>query len=66
MGTFHSIFAKILRSEAKSLEYRSNFSIYDTEDSTSLVSNILSNLEIEIEGVTTNSIRHKISNLKNH
>ncbi|MGA7719782.1 MAG: UvrD-helicase domain-containing protein [Ignavibacteriaceae bacterium] len=66
MGTFHSIFAKILRIEAKSLEYRSNFSIYDTEDSTSLVSNILSNLEIEIEGVTTNSIRHKISNLKNH
>ena len=34
MGTFHSIFAKILRIEAKNLEYRSNFSIYDTEDST--------------------------------
>jgi DNA helicase II / ATP-dependent DNA helicase PcrA len=66
MGTFHSIFAKILRIEAKSLEYRSNFSIYDTEDSQSLVSNIMSNLEIEIEGVTNNSVRHKISNLKNH
>ena len=45
MGTFHSIFAKILRIEAKNLEYRSNFSIYDTEDSLSLVSNILTNME---------------------
>ncbi len=66
MGTFHSIFAKILRIEAKNLNFKSNFSIYDTEDSTSLVSNILSNFEINIEGLTPNSIRHRISNNKNH
>ncbi len=66
MGTFHSIFARILRVEAKSLNYRSNFSIYDAEDSLSLVSNILNDLEIDIEGVTPNNVKHRISLLKNH
>lgn len=66
MGTFHSIFARILRMEAKQINYRSNFSIYDAEDSHSLVSNIISNLNITLEGVTPNAIRHKISYLKNH
>lgn len=66
MGTFHSIFARILRIEAKNINYRTNFSIYDTEDSLSLVNNIMTNLDIDIEGVTANSIRHRISFLKNH
>ncbi len=66
MGTFHSIFARILRVEAKSLNYGSNFSIYDMEDSQSLVSNIITNFDINVEGITPNSVRHKISNLKNH
>jgi DNA helicase-2/ATP-dependent DNA helicase PcrA len=66
MGTFHSIFARILRAEAKNIEYKSNFSIYDTEDSYSLVSNIMLNFNIEIEGLTVNSVRHRISYLKNH
>lgn len=66
MGTFHSIFARILRVEAKHLDYNPNFSIYDTEDSYSLVSNIMMNFNIEIEGLTVNSVRHRISFLKNH
>jgi DNA helicase-2/ATP-dependent DNA helicase PcrA len=66
MGTFHSIFARILRIEAKSLNYEKNFSIYDAEDSSSLVSNIISNLNIELESVTTNTVKHRISFLKNH
>lgn len=66
MGTFHSIFARILRAEAKHINYKSNFSIYDTEDSYSLVSNIMTNFNIEIEGLTVNSVRHRISYLKNH
>jgi DNA helicase-2/ATP-dependent DNA helicase PcrA len=66
MGTFHSIFARILRVEAKNLEYKPNFSIYDTEDSYSLVSNVMTNFNIEIEGLTVNSVRHRISFLKNH
>jgi DNA helicase-2/ATP-dependent DNA helicase PcrA len=66
MGTFHSIFARILRAEAKFIDYQSNFSIYDTEDSYSLVSNIMTNFNIEIEGLTVNSVRHRISYMKNH
>jgi len=66
MGTFHSLFARILRIEAKNFNFKSNFSIYDTEDSTSLVSNIITNFEINVEGLTANSVRHKISFLKNH
>ncbi len=66
MGTFHSVFAKILRIEAKHTAYRSNFSIYDTEDSLSLVNNIINNFDIDIEGITPNSIRHRISFMKNH
>ncbi|MFA7289174.1 MAG: UvrD-helicase domain-containing protein [Melioribacteraceae bacterium] len=66
MGTFHSIFARILRIEATAINYSSNFSIYDREDSVSLVSNILQYLSINLENVTANSIQHKISNFKNH
>jgi len=66
MGTFHSVFAKILRIEAKNINYECNFSIYDTEDSHSLVQNIISNFNIEIDTITPNSIRHRISYLKNH
>ena len=66
MGTFHSIFARILRIEAKHTLFKNNFSIYDTEDSLSLVNNIMNNLDIDIEGITGNSIRHRISFVKNH
>ena len=40
MGTFHSVFAKILRFEADKLGYPSNFTIYDTQDSQRLISSI--------------------------
>ncbi len=66
MGTFHSIFAKILRIEAKNINYRTNFSIYDAEDSLSLVGNIISEFNINLEGISANSVKHKISYLKNH
>jgi DNA helicase-2/ATP-dependent DNA helicase PcrA len=65
MGTFHSIFAKILRIEAKAINYNSNFSIYDREDSISLVSNVLQSLNINLENLTPNNVQHKISYLKN-
>ncbi|MGE5354580.1 MAG: ATP-dependent helicase [Acidobacteriota bacterium] len=65
MGTFHSIFAKILRIEAEKINFKSNFSIYDTEDSAALVSTILQEMNWIMEGVTANSIHHKISYLKN-
>lgn len=66
MGTFHSIFARILRYEAKKLDYETNFSIYDKEDSVSLVSNILQELDISFDNYNANGIHHKISNCKNH
>jgi DNA helicase-2/ATP-dependent DNA helicase PcrA len=66
MGTFHSVFARILRIEAKQLDYRSNFSIYDTEDSYSLVANIMSNMNIDMDAISPNAVRHRISYLKNH
>lgn len=65
MGTFHSIFARILRVESDKLKYRSNYSIYDREDSQSLVSNIMSNLNINLENLSPNGVQHKISFMKN-
>jgi len=65
MGTFHSIFARILRVESDKLNYKSNFSIYDREDSQSLVGNIMSNLNINIDNLSPNGVQHKISYLKN-
>ncbi len=64
MGTFHSTFARILRSEATKLNYQPNFSIYDREDSVALVSTIVNELNISIDK-TANNIQHRISNLKN-
>lgn len=66
MGTFHSIFSRFLRVEAKYLNYESNFSIYDTEDSQSLVSNVMEGLNISIENYSPAALRHRISYLKNH
>ena len=65
MGTFHSILARILRIEATTLGYKTNFSIYDREDSVSLVSNILLALNISIDDKSASAIQHQISSLKN-
>ncbi len=66
MGTFHSIFARILRVEAKKLDYEHNFSIYDKEDSVSLVNNILEQMNISFDNYNPNNIHSKISFCKNH
>jgi DNA helicase-2/ATP-dependent DNA helicase PcrA len=66
MGTFHSIFARILRIESKNINYEHNFSIYDAEDSLSLVQNIISNMNLDLDAITPNSVRHRISFMKNH
>ncbi|MFH1195550.1 MAG: UvrD-helicase domain-containing protein [bacterium] len=65
MGTFHSIFARIIRTDADKLNYQQNFSIYDKEDSVSLVSNVLTSLNINLDAFSPNQVHHKISNLKN-
>jgi DNA helicase-2/ATP-dependent DNA helicase PcrA len=65
MGTFHSIFAKILRTEAEHLNYTRNFSIYDTEDSNSLISNIIDDFNLGNDFASTAQVRHRISYFKN-
>lgn len=64
-GTFHSIFAKILRIEANVLGYDSSFSIYDTDDSLSAVKNIMNGLGISQQMYPPNQIRSAISSAKN-
>jgi DNA helicase-2/ATP-dependent DNA helicase PcrA len=64
MGTFHSIFARILRAESTRLNYQPNFSIYDKEDSVALVSTVINEMNISIDS-TANNVHHRISNLKN-
>jgi DNA helicase-2/ATP-dependent DNA helicase PcrA len=66
MGTFHSIFARILRSEAEYLGYSSNFSIYDTQDSERLLSSIIKELKLDKELYKYRNIRNRISSLKNN
>ena len=47
MGTFHSVFARILRSEADKLGYPSNFTIYDTQDSVRLLSAVIKEMQLD-------------------
>ena len=65
MGTFHSVFARILRIEAVKIGYTSNFTIYDTEDSQKLVSSIIKELNLDKEIYKYKSIFSRISSLKN-
>lgn len=65
MGTFHSIFARILRVEADRLGYPSNFSIYDTDDSKSLIKKIVKDLQLDDKVYKTNGVLNRISGAKN-
>lgn len=64
-GTFHSVFARLLRYEAASLGYTSSFSIYDADDSLGLIKNIMNNMGFSIEKVSPQSVRSRISSSKN-
>ena len=65
MGTFHSVFARILRSEADKLGYPSNFTIYDTQDSDRLLSAIIKEMGLEKDVYKTKQVRSRISSYKN-
>ncbi|RAJ98102.1 DNA helicase-2/ATP-dependent DNA helicase PcrA [Larkinella arboricola] len=65
MGTFHAVFAKILRVEAKALGYTSNFSIYDTDDSKSLLRSIIKELALDDKVYRPNMVFSRISGAKN-
>ncbi len=66
MGTFHSVFAKILRVEAQYLGYPSNFTIYDTDDSKSLVRSILKEMQLDDKLYNANFVYNRISAAKNN
>tara|TARA_B100000161_G_scaffold265504_1_gene242084 strand:- start:3874 stop:6117 length:2244 start_codon:yes stop_codon:yes gene_type:complete len=66
MGTFHSVFARILRTEASYIGYPANFTIYDTQDSERLVSNIIKELKLNKDNYKAKQIRNRISSLKNN
>jgi len=66
MGTFHSVFAKILRIEADRLNYPSSFTIYDTDDSKSLIKSIVKEMGLDDKIYKSNIIYNRISNAKNN
>jgi DNA helicase-2/ATP-dependent DNA helicase PcrA len=65
MGTFHSLFARMLRFEAHILGYQRNFTIYDTDDSLSQIKKIMNTLEIPQQQFSPQGIRTRISRAKN-
>ena len=65
MGTFHSVFAKILRIESDKLGYSSSFTIYDTQDSDRLISSIIKEMGLSKDSYKPKQIRNRISTLKN-
>jgi len=66
MGTFHSIFARILRVEGHLLGYPSNFSIYDTDDTKQLMRTILKELNLDPKVYKPSYVLHRISNAKSN
>ncbi len=65
MGTFHSVFARILRSEAERLGFPSNFTIYDSQDSVRLITAIIKEMNLDKDRYKPKQILGRISSLKN-
>lgn len=66
MGTFHSVFARMLRSEAHHLGYPSNFTIYDTDDSKSLIKSIVKEQGLDDKIYKPGAVLSRISSAKNN
>src|SRR5580698_4365023 len=65
IGTFHSVFARILRAEAPKLGYPSNFTIYDTDDAKSVVKTVINELELDDKHYKPSTVYNRISSAKN-
>ncbi|MBC7509658.1 MAG: UvrD-helicase domain-containing protein [Ferruginibacter sp.] len=65
IGTFHSVFARILRAEANKIGYPNNFTIYDTDDAKSVVKTVVSELELDPAYYKPNVVYNRISSAKN-
>ena len=66
MGTFHSVFARILRAEADKIGYNPNFTIYDQTDARSLVKTIIKEMQLDDKVYKPSSVADRISLAKNH
>lgn len=66
MGTFHSVFARILRFEADKLGFPQNFTIYDTQDSQRLINGIIKEKELDKDVYKYKQVQQRISSLKNN
>ncbi len=65
MGTFHSVFARLLRSDGPKLGYPSNFTIYDTQDSQRLIASIIKEMGLDKDVYKYKQIQNRISSFKN-
>ena len=65
MGTFHSVFARILRSEGHHLGFPSNFTIYDTQDAVRLLSSIIKEMHLDKDLYKPKQVLSRISSFKN-
>lgn len=65
MGTFHSVFARILRAEAHHIGYPNNFTIYDTDDAKSLIKSIVKEMGLDETQYKANTVYNRISSAKN-
>src|SRR6476661_8752395 len=65
IGTFHSVFARILRAEADKLGYPRNFTIYDTDDAKSVVRTVINELGLDDKQYKPNVVYNRISAAKN-
>jgi len=66
MGTFHSVFSRILRAEAEKIGFSANFTIYDQSDARSLVKTIIKEMALDDKVYKPNSVADRISMAKNH
>jgi DNA helicase-2/ATP-dependent DNA helicase PcrA len=65
IGTFHSVFARVLRAEAHRIGYPNNFTIYDTDDSRSVIKTVINELNLDDKHYKPNVVGNRISSAKN-
>jgi DNA helicase-2/ATP-dependent DNA helicase PcrA len=65
IGTFHSVFARILRGEATKIGYPSNFTIYDTDDAKSVIKTVINEMNLDDKHYKPSTVYNRISSAKN-
>ncbi len=65
IGTFHSVFARILRAEARRIGYPNNFTIYDTDDSRSVIKTVVNEMNLDDKHYKPSIVHNRISSAKN-